>query len=328
VLKPAKPVPEGKKIKCPKCGADFTTVAEEAVQELAIGLVPEEEPKAKEKSPAAAPRKKAGKAKAPAGKAPAAKKAKKPVDDDLDVNPYALAGKDEDEAGAVNYAPDTSIKDLRGPAQIRLIYPTNSLIVSGIIGFVGWLAVLVLILIPVLFPLNPDVGTKDSPREALKVAPGLGNITSSAPPAKSKSGSGSGKPTTAMQVWGIVDLNDYATYSFFVLFVSLIPIFVGLVYAFFLASGAVKCQNMESRGWGIASGIMVMFPINHCGFMIIVTIFMQFMLSMMLDDAAYTAFLVQVVCIIIILCEIGLGAWALSVFYSKKVVDGFNYKAE
>src|SRR5438132_164215 len=87
VLKPGKPVPEGKKIKCPKCGIDFIAMAGESVQELAIGLAPEpeEERRPREKAPEAAPRKKAkpkNGAKAPAAKAPAAKKAKKPVDDD------------------------------------------------------------------------------------------------------------------------------------------------------------------------------------------------------------------------------------------------------
>jgi len=328
VLKPVKPVPEGKKIKCPKCGSDFIVLAEEAPQELAIGLAPEPdpEPRPREKSPEAVPRKKAPKAKAGA-KAPAAQKAKKPIDDD-EIGSYGVVKDDEVEGQNINYAPDTSIKDMRGPAQEAIIKPTNSLIISGIIGFIGWLALLVLILIPVLFPLNQDFGTKDNPHELLKLTnKGLATIVDPGGNpdwAKDKIGAAE---SSAMMVWGI-DLNQTAFLDLPMLFLCLLPVILGMGYAGILAGGAVKAQNMESREWGIASSILVMLPINHCGVMMVASIFIQFILTMIIDDREYIQYLVLVTCIIICLGEIALGAWALKVFMQPEVVDGFNYQAE
>ena len=306
MLKPAKPIMEGKKIKCPKCGNDFVVMAEPvAAQDLAIGLAPEPDPPARprEKSPEAAPpRKKAGKAKAGA-KAPAAKKPKKPADDE-EIGSYGVVHEDEIEGQNINYAPDTSIKDLRGPAQEAIIKPTNSLIISGIIGFIGWLALLVLILIPVLFPLNPDVVTKEIRREVLKLSPkGLGTIMDSGgDPDWLKDLSKSKKEFSAMDVWGM-DLNQTAFLDLPMLILCLLPMILGMAYAGLLAGGAVKAQNMESREWGIASSIMVMVPINHCGVMIVVSIFIQFMVGMMIDDPEYIQYMVLITCVIICLGE-------------------------
>lgn len=332
VLKPGKPIPEGKKIKCPKCGVDFIAMAGGGSQDLAIGLAPEPEPepRPREKSPEAPPRKKAAKP-GPSAKAVPAKKAKKPADDD-EVGSYGVVEEEESEAEAearnIEYAPDTSTKDLRGPAQAMIIQPTNSLIVSGIIGFIGWLVLLVLILIPVLFPLNQDFGTKDSPREVLKLGPkGMASIAEMGKdPVFIKDTSGAAKES-AMKVWGI-DLNETASLDFFTLLLCLLPILLGMGYAGLLAGGAVKAQNMESREWGIAACIMVMIPINHCGVMMVVSIFIQFILSMIIDDRDYVQYMVLITCIIICLGEIALGAWALKIFMKPEVVDGFAYQAE
>src|SRR5579884_545681 len=149
VLKPTKPLPEGKKVTCPKCGANFAA-------------------KEPPPDPAAHPTKKAA---APAAPKPTAVKkaqqASKPIrpieqrrhnlDDDEDEDEggvYDFAEQPDHEGPEVEYTPDMSIKDLRGPAQAMLVKPSNYLIMAGVVGFFGWLGFMVIVLIPIIFPLQ------------------------------------------------------------------------------------------------------------------------------------------------------------------------------
>ena len=56
-----------------------------------------------------------------------------------------------------------STKDLRGPAVSALVQPSNAMIIVGGLGFFGWLALIVLHLIPILFPIDVDEGDKTKP---------------------------------------------------------------------------------------------------------------------------------------------------------------------
>src|SRR5262249_11961773 len=88
-LKPAQPVPDGKKVKCPKCGAVFVApglVSPQGVEEPAEQAPA---PKAKKQAVPAAKAKQAAPAKAGAKK-PAAKK-KKSDDDEEEGGTYAFA---------------------------------------------------------------------------------------------------------------------------------------------------------------------------------------------------------------------------------------------
>src|SRR5262249_49845094 len=151
VLKPAKPVPEGKKVKCPKCGANFTAVGD-AGDDAIMSVEPADV------APAAPPKKKPAPAKPAAKPAPPAK----PDDDDDDEGgTYGVVRDEDDEeeeedprgrrGGApkkskkpkIDHVPDMSIKDLRGPAQEAVVSPSNTLLIAGLVGFIGWLALLV-----------------------------------------------------------------------------------------------------------------------------------------------------------------------------------------
>src|SRR6185312_8727638 len=116
VLKPAKPVPDGKKVKCPECGNLFTTP----------GLREEEErPRA---SKAAGGKAKAGIKKAGEPKPKPAPK--KPIDDEEEEQGGVYGTIKEEEVKEenkpqINYVDDTSIKDLRGPAQAAVVQPSN-----------------------------------------------------------------------------------------------------------------------------------------------------------------------------------------------------------
>src|SRR5262245_47854314 len=116
VLKPARPVAPGKKVRCPKCDAVFVA-GEEEDGEAGIALADDEEAK---------PKKKPAPAKAKAAKDKPDAKAKKPAASEEEEGAYVLSKDgDDDEKPDIEYAPNQSIKDLRGPAVAMLTSPTN-----------------------------------------------------------------------------------------------------------------------------------------------------------------------------------------------------------
>ncbi len=174
ILRLAKPPAPGKKIKCPKCGAKFELADEPA-------------PPAMSKSKAGVNKKDAGVSKKDKDKV-TAKKADKPAakaekaapklqdDDDEGGGTYGFVKEDEAEEEnkpKISYAPDTSVRDLRGPAQEAVMRPTNIIIMCGALGFFGWLALMVMLLIPILFPIIADEGTKGDPVKVLSFTDGL-----------------------------------------------------------------------------------------------------------------------------------------------------------
>src|SRR5207249_488616 len=84
--------------------------------------------------------------------------------------------KEEENKPKITYAPDTSIKDLRGPAQAAVVPPTNLVILCGAVGFFGWILLFVMIMIPIVTPVSRDEGTKDAPLKVLEFPEGVGTI--------------------------------------------------------------------------------------------------------------------------------------------------------
>ena len=100
VMRPKSPVAPGKKVKCPKCETVFKAPDDD-----------EDEAPARKKAPA---------------KAPARSKKEEPArkkDEEEETYGYVKEEADDEEAKErkkINYAPDESIKDMRGPAIIKL----------------------------------------------------------------------------------------------------------------------------------------------------------------------------------------------------------------
>ena len=72
----------------------------------------------------------------------------------------------------INYAPDMSVKDLRGPAVAKIMSPTNQLALAGFICGLFWVVFIVVLTIPALFPIKPD----GKPAPVMKIGPGLGAV--------------------------------------------------------------------------------------------------------------------------------------------------------
>jgi hypothetical protein len=329
VLRPTKPLPEGKKVKCPKCGTLFAA-AEPPPEEPAPSKARPAGGKAKPDRPAAAKAARGGAAKAKA-EAPAKPGPKKAEDDDDDGGgTYGLFGgaapEEEDEEGKprVNYALDESIKDLRGPAQERVTGPSNWLLRVGMAGVIGWLGLIVVTLIPVVFPIK-DPGGEENARPARNFGKGLTGV--------SEPGGGFPGANPGKEVKEAEDKeNERSPLSYFHYELDeqaliIIPVcVVGFVYAALVTFGAVKVQNLESRGWGIAGSILALIPFNVLGLQVLVGMGVAVILDMMLDNPPdYYSFLIMQV---LSLGSITAGVLNLMVLFNEDVIAGFEYVAE
>jgi hypothetical protein len=359
-LKPAKPVAEGKKVKCPECGAVFTVRAEEP-EAGAIAKKPAAKPaparaapkKAEEPPPPAAAPKPAGddedggvyafrepekteeekererereRQKEERARRKARRRARDDDDDEDEDDDDDEDEEDEEEGKpTINYAPDLSIKDKRGPAVELLAPPTSKLILSGVIGFIGWLLLLALILIPILFPITDEEGSKDNPKPVLQVDRGLGGVRDEKDPVAPKNAVKDDEKERPMFSLGGYDMGVLGLYAWYTILIFLSPFLILLIYSALCAFGAVQAQNLTSRGWGIASSIMTMLPFNIGGALLFCLFFLELILITFMDDVR----MVEIAIIsIVLLAEVALGIWGLITMLKPEVIEGFEYVPE
>ncbi len=322
VLRPAKPLPAGKKVKCPKCGTVFA-----AAEGPAAGAAKKPEPAAAKKAP-------------PKGPA-----LPRPGDEDEEsagvysfVKEEEPGDDDEDEDGKpkkpkINYAPDMSIKDLRGPAQAAVMKPSNALIFVGIMGFLGWLGLIVVLLIPVLFPLKDD--DEGKPRPAKSVGPGLAAAAQSttspfggpAPASAADKDKKGEDKQSAFDVAGM-DFGLLAVFAWWLLILAILPLVLGMVYCATVTFGAVKMQNLESRAWGIASGILALLPFTTGGLMLLTAFLCNWLLNMLFDDPSFSMYIAIVLMSIQQSVALATGVWNLVILMRPEVIEGFEYVPE
>lgn len=326
VLRPAKPVPAGKKVRCPECESVF-------YPEDAVNPVEADEDGARPAARKPAPAKKA-----------AAKDGPK-ADDDNETYGYIKEEGDDDDDGKhkIDYSLDTSVKDLRGPAQAIVMTPSNKLTLVGFIGVAGWLVLLVLLLIPALFPLKPDEKVK---RPVLKVKAGLSHIAPSGPsggmpgfargggpPAFGGGGAAKAAPKIEEDKAGLYDVGGYdiaviCDLPWYWFLVSLIPLFFCMGWSMMVSFGAIQMQNIQSRAWGIVGSIFAMVPIHVAGVQLVTAMVVQIVLIQVIDDIAFIQTVVMGITAIQYLISLAVGIWALVTLFNKDVVAGFEYVAE
>lgn len=346
VLRPTKPLPAGKPVKCPQCGHRFTAPEEEAPKaplkkpmKAADGSeAGERKPKKPADAVQAAPKKKAA---PPAVKKPAAKK----DDDDEEGGIYGYVKEDEaeeEDKPDIEYAPDMSTKDLRGPAVAALVQPSNALIIVGGVGFIGWLALIVLHLIPLLFPIDVDEGDKTKPPKQVvaieaALAPAALNLSVPAtPPTTTSNGPDSLPPEPKLKakasepylVYLLMDPSAAVRFSPAGMILIYLIMILGMVYSGFVAYGAVRIQNLEGYGWGVAACIMALIPFwPTWGFAACVAQW-RFLFGMVLDDPFTLARAWNLAVSLPILASKGVAIWTLMTLRSEKVLKGFEYKAD
>jgi predicted Zn finger-like uncharacterized protein len=294
VLRPAKPVPDGKKVKCPKCGNFFTTPG------LRDGDAPRKKQAIQKKG------KETGKKPAPA---------KTHEDDEGGIYGYIPEDqKAEEDKPQIEYAPDLSIKDLRGPAQAAVVSPSNYMLIIGGLGCLSNIFLICVSFWPMVF--------SDSPVDWQKVLKDHYKDDKNA----------------VQRVEGIKEYKDLKDKDLEIvqdaeadmrvnLFIAMGVFIFLLLYNGVTIIGAVKVQNLESRGWGIASSIMTMLPMSSGGLSALIGgIFYKTIGAWVLEEMnAYYSFGIGV---LPYLFALFVGVWSLRTLMSQEVIDGFEYVAE
>jgi hypothetical protein len=291
VLRPAKPVEAGKKVKCPRCDLIFAAGADEDEDDR--------------------PRK-------PAAKKPGAKKGAPSVkekpkkkeevygyikDPDLD---------DEEKKPDINYAPDESIKDLRGPAIVILRKPATWLQFVGMAGAIGWMIAFVILLIPTAFPIDQDAAEKE--KEKMKQQ------------RSNASGQPKEKEGEKKSNFKFFDAFDFHLGEYFL--ILMVPMVLLFAYSCVVTGGGISMANLESRRWGIASSIMVMLPMHALGLALVVFLVLKWIGWLVLEDPDFGALIGGVIGGAAYLGCIGVGAWCLATLWNEEVIEGFEYEAE
>jgi hypothetical protein len=321
-LRPAQPVAEGKRVKCPKCGAGFAAPGALPQQLFEPVDTEKDAPAPRPRSQPAARKADAGAARpaTPAGARPGtAKPAAKPKDDD-DVGTYAVKeeGGSDEEKPDISYVPDTAIKDLRGPAQAHLVQPSNVLIALSALGCLLCIATITLQAWPFLFqPYLLDhvdyFGAKygkskdDNERRRAK----------SLPAERSKLNEEELKDIEAAE-----GKEARGRILIMVLFL------LATVYSGAIGAGAVKMQNMESRPWSLAAAIMTIIPLSGAGYLYMGYLVFGFLMDLMYDTPEMVTGGTFGLMALVQVGISGVGGWALRVLMLQEVIDGFNYVPE
>jgi hypothetical protein len=254
VLRPARPVEEGKKVKCPKCTTVFAARAEE---EEAIAAKPAAKgaPAAKKPS-SAAPAKKGAPAakKSPPKKVEEPEKPKKYVDPDDDgpaVYSFVHDPKDdvdeddddEDDETKIDFNPDLSVKDPRGPAQAAVIKPSNFLMAVSVLTLVANVTAIGFAVWPMIFAdsrLEPKDVLKDPQKKGAPLMKEEKDLNS-----KEKDEFYAIDDLDLIDRWIRVGMGTFC-----------------VLYSGFMCIGCVKMQQLESYRWAWTAVIMALIPVG------------------------------------------------------------------
>jgi len=326
VLRPAKPVPDGKKVKCPKCGNTFTTPGLVEVVEVVEEVEEVEELPRKKASAKKAPEKKKKVAvkKADSPKPPAKKTG---IDDDDEGGGgiYSFVGvseeqkqREEENRPQIVYAPDMSIKDLRGPAQEAVVKPSNLMMLIGGLSALSNIFLICWSFWPMVF--------SDSVVDYYKV---LGDYYKKSEDKAALQRVDSYKEfkdiKNEKELAIVQEANEEAAkWRYF----NMGGFILALIYNAIAVTGAVKMQNLESRRWGIASSIMMLLPIGCSGLSGVLFVGFEFfeqMTGILGDLSLYYAIGVST---LPYLASLYVAVMSLRILLSQEVIDGFEYIAE
>ena len=312
VLRPNKPVAPGKKVKCPKCETVFAAPSDEI----------EEVEEVEEVRPVKASAKKAASTK------PAKKKEEKPAakqdDDEEDAGAtYGYVKEAEDTAAEkkskkIRHGPDTSVKDPRGPATVKLAGPTGKLQLAGSIGALGWLMLGLLITFPAVFP----IAEKDKENLKTVAEKGLGE---SFEKGKEKSGP---KAPPFWTVYGFDFDKNIISLPWYTFMAAMIPFLLLACYCALIVSGGIKAQNLESRTWGLVASSMALLPLISLGLSIVLTLVIHWLVFQILEDVDFSMYISIGVNVLCWLACVGIGGWNIKTLMDEEVQEGFTYVPE
>jgi hypothetical protein len=325
-MKPARPIQEGKTVKCPKCGNPFKASAEEPSASprtpAAVKTSAQSESKPK---PQAAPvaaqstqeegggtyavlkdpdeeAQQAAEEEARKKKQKRRKKEDREEEEDEDEEEEDEE-EDKDKKGDVveMYLKSLRTKDPRGLAQAAVVTPTNTLLRIALLGFFGWLITLVYFMIPIAFPRiekEEDEYTQ-----------------------KTKGPEKDPKKKAETKEWSLFeqmqDKKDSSYPWLMVLFLFLM--LLAMAQAGLIAQGAVKMQALESHNWARVSCILAIIPLHT------IPIFWFLWSALELFDLFPNPFIFPA---FLFLAGPAVGFMSLLTVNSPKVKAGFEYKPE
>lgn len=294
ILRPTKPVSPGKKVKCPSCDLIFMAGEDDDEDDRPRKAQARKESKAAPKQ---------GKKAAPAVK-------EKPKKEE-EVYAYIKDPdmEDEDKKPKVEYAPDMSIRDLRGPAIVILTPPANWIQLCGMAGTFGWIILFVLLLIPTAFPITQDEREKEKQKQAQINNQNTGEKAASV-----------SKGPKFFEVYGL-DLSSY-------FLILMVPMILMAIYSAMVVAGGIKMQNLESRGFGITGCIMGMLPFHILGLQVVTFIVMQWGLMLIMDDQDFVTYVASGFVGLEWLASLGICGWGLMTLMNEEVIEGFEYQPE
>jgi hypothetical protein len=329
-LKPARPVPDGVRVKCPKCSAPFTApglvdAMEEGIQQ-APAVKAKAAPAKKEKAPPGATKK--GEKKPSPAPAPAPAPSSK--DDDDEGGTYALLDKPGDEAPKpeVSYAPDTSIKDLRGPAVAKIVPPSNHMIRFAAVGALVNLVIVLIQVWPFMFS-DHLIDHRLFFEDWYKVPHPEYNIDRQKASQRLKAMPDDRKDLNDTEKEVIEDAEGFDRVLRIVL--AIIYFFL-MIYNGVIVVGATKMQNLESRTWGIVAAIMTLIIVSDGALLYFVWILGSLLISGLgfagTELISYGNFLLLVQLLLAAAYPVVIGIWSLRVLFNPDVIAGFEYVPE
>jgi len=303
VLRPAKPVTPGKKIKCPKCENVF--VARD-----------EEDEEVEEARPRKAAAGKGGARKpAPAVK-DQKKKDAKPEKEPEETYGYIKEPEDEDEDKKVkvDWEATTKQKDPRGPAIVMLTGPGTKLQMVGFAAVAGWVLLILLMIIPACFPIKEDVNPNAPKRQQTEK--------------EKKEAAEAARRPKFFNVYG-VDLGEHiVSQPWYIFLLLMIPFAAMAVYSSCIIATGIKMQNLESRTWGIIGSVMAILPINMVGLATLLAIVLHWGMGLIMDDPEYPQHVSMGLNALIWLISAAIAGYCLKVLNEEKVKEGFEYDPE
>ena len=251
VLKPAKPVPDGKKVKCPKCGNMFPTP----------GLVEDEDdlPRKKATGQETAKRRHQESRRIPTRRPRKPAPRRRRGERRRRLRYISDEEKAEEDKPEIEYAPDMSIKDLRGPAQAAVVKPSN-------LHAPHRRTLLPVQHFPHLLCRSGRWSSAESVVDWEKVLAKHG-VRAIKPPRAESPATRNTRISRTRILEIVQEANEKAVKDFVQdgfpplgrLWMMGLFILV-LIYNAIAIVGAVSMQNLELRRWGIASSIMMFLP--------------------------------------------------------------------
>lgn len=350
VLKLANPPTPGKRIKCSKCGSSFAVPADKEKAPAGAAKPAKAGPKGdpaksaiKAKKPAGGPAKSGGKSSG-AAPAPAKTEEKKPEEDTTyGVLDKPEAEEEEDDKKkkkkkSVFDPVETGPRNPRGPAAAIVVRPSNFLLADGVKGCFGWLATIVLVLWPIVFPPIQDEKTKEARKkleEGVLIYDGVASVSRDDPnalvvdppldPRVAEAAKDMAKEAATRTLIGAFTAVGTGIVVFIVLLL-LLPLILGFAYSATVAYGAVKMQSLESKVFGYIASIMAMIPIHSFGFFLFVNAVMWRIGIELLEDYTLSMYLFGFYSLVIFLGPVLVGIWCITTLMNPDVIAGFNYR--